>query len=91
MTTVWKYAISDLGEVVLPRGAQILHVDMQGLSLNFWALVNSDEPPETRMFDAFGTGMEIPPSEGTSHKYIGTTMDRIFVWHVFEIVQEPRL
>lgn len=86
MKTIWKFAI--YGPVrfttAMPAGAEILAVQAQGVALRMWALVDPQQPPETRAFQSFGTGHPID-AEIVAH--LGTVQfDRgELVFHVFEV------
>ncbi len=82
--SVWKFSLelAEVQVVPMPSGAQLLHVDMQGGTLNVWALVDPTADPEERKIAVVGTGHPAP-SPGIA-AYVGTAMDRPFVWHVFE-------
>ena len=83
---IWKYELPfqrvgiDGG---LPRGAEILSVQMQGNSLQMWALVDPKAPTEYRAFKIFGTGWDIP-NEPRLH-YLETVQSGELVWHIFEL------
>lgn len=92
MRSIWKFplgvALDDkAAEVTMPEGAQIAHFGVvPGVGEpTVWALVDSDNPPEVRRFQIFGTGHPLP--RGARH--VGTYFDEPFVWHVFEMVGEP--
>jgi hypothetical protein len=87
---VWKYELG--GEVSvysMPKGARVLHVEVQAGTPCLWVLVDPEEPHETRKFLVRGTGEDIP---GPAN-HVGTFLkhpppsdpDRqTFVFHVFE-------
>ncbi len=79
--SVWKFSLelAEVQVVPMPSGAQLLHVDMQAGTLNLWALVDPTAEPEERKIAVVPTGHPAP-SEAA---YVGTAMDRPFVWHVF--------
>ena len=82
MQAIWKYAISrTVGDIEMPRGAQILCVQIQDDDICLWATVNTDAPKEIRTFVIYGTGHNHPVIEGV---HIGTVQQRGLVWHVFE-------
>jgi hypothetical protein len=83
--TIWKFGIglSDVELVMLPRGAEVIHVgiDPQG-SRSLWAIVDPDEPRIAHYFTIVGTGHEL---EGlTIGRHVGTWKEGAFVWHCFE-------
>ena len=89
MLKVFKYPIpvKDRFIMMLPRGAKILSVDMQGDKPMMWALVDADcEAVVSRNFRFSGTGHPIEEKQ-EDLDHIGTfQMDNgKFIWHIFEI------
>lgn len=96
MKTIYKYelAIEDTQEIMLPIGAQILCVQMQGKSPQLWAIIDPHAPKEPRVIDIYGTGhplgdyrlLPLPKPKEDPGKYIGTFQqyEGQLVWHVFE-------
>ncbi len=89
MKTIWKFELeaTRLQNIIMPKGAKILCVQMQGETACLWALVNPDEKEtEARNIETFGTGHTISEDEGTSREYIGTyqLLGGSLVFHVFE-------
>ena len=87
--TIYKYplAVSDFQEVLLPLGAEILTVQVQGENACMWALVNPDEhQKEGRNIEIFGTGHPIGYDMGIRRKYISTfqLQGSQLVFHAFE-------
>ena len=84
MKTIYKYAIgiTDEQAVTMPRGAKILSagLDPQGNPC-VWAEVDTDEKDISVTIEIFGTGNPIQPHP---RKFIGTFVDDVFVWHVYE-------
>lgn len=78
---IYKYDLAHTIE--MPKGAQILSIQMQGNQPTIWALVDLSAPMEDRRFETVGTGWIV--GEGFHH--IATYMDGPFVWHVFEAIQ----
>ena len=67
----------------IPKDGEIIHVGCQEPEkVSFWTIVTLPNDLERRHFRIFGTGYSIP--EG--YEYIGTTLDDLFVWHLFEKV-----
>jgi hypothetical protein len=60
---------------------QIRHVAMQNGWITLWVANHSDLPSRPCRFLVAGTGQVIPSDAA----YLGTVMDGIFVWHVFEV------
>jgi hypothetical protein len=79
---VYKYPLGGPKcSILLPLGAQILTVAMQGENAFLWALVDIDEPEkEEWSFEVFGTGH---PVSKTAGDHFGTLFNGPFVWHVF--------
>lgn len=84
MKTIWKYGFENGPSVThsMPKGAQILHVDVQESIICFWALVDSDAQFELRDFQVFGSGH---PIDVQIKEHLGTVLVDQFVWHVFEV------
>jgi hypothetical protein len=82
MKTIYKYKIDYTGNIKMPKGAQVLCVQVQHNEPHLWALCEPDAEEEERHFDVYGTGWEID----RPGKYIGTFQlnDGSLVFHVFE-------
>ena len=81
----WTLAVTGLQTVAMPRGAQVLSVQMQGGAPQLWALVDEKAPTEPRTFATYGTGDPMP--EVANHgRFVDTyQMDGdSLVFHVFE-------
>ena len=86
MRTIHKYPVSVTDEFVInmPRGAEILSIDLQNDMPYMWVLVDTNNNSKIRKFRVFGTGqLDIPYGV----KYIGTFIILCgnFVGHLFEI------
>jgi hypothetical protein len=84
MITVFKYPLPTWHgpqEHELPEGAKILCVGPQRAFTYLWAEVDTEKPLEVRRFHLVGTGGELPAGRLT---YIGTSIESVFVWHVYE-------
>lgn len=83
MITVWKFEVES-SEISMPKGAEILHIDVQRETPCLWARVDTDCEHETRTFAIVGTGHPCP-----SGCHIGSFLMRggDFVFHVFETTQ----
>ncbi len=83
--TVWKYQLqtTDIQDVLMPQGADILCVQTQGQEPCLWALVNPDAEKGMRRIYIVGTGH--PTGYLTGLSYIGTYQLRggALVFHVF--------
>ena len=85
---IYKYplALTDTQSIVLPEGAEVLHVGMQDDGLMLWALVDADRTGVHRTFQVAGTGHSVSLPGGRL-VYIGTVLAPLgLVWHVFERV-----
>ena len=83
MRAIWKFPLIWGGsqDVRMPRGAEILCVQKQGLTATIWALVDPLALTEARSFEVIGTGWQFDP---TGMRYVSTWQDGDFVWHLFE-------
>ena len=84
MPTIWKYPLHPgTTQHNMPRGATVLHAQMQQGEPVLWALVEPSADQELRTFDVYGTGHGVRENAG---EYIATfQMDGgALVWHVFE-------
>jgi len=52
--------------------------------IEFWAEVDPEAEKEDRKFKVYGTGH--PLMEDVEQKYLGTCFERVFVWHIFEVL-----
>jgi hypothetical protein len=86
--TIWKYTLDvvDVQTIKIPKGAEILTVQMQDSFPCLWVLVDPTAHLESRIFEIFGTGNPITSDMGTSRKYIATFQlnEGRLVFHVFE-------
>jgi hypothetical protein len=77
--------VTDLQQVQMPRGAQVLSVQMQGGAPQLWALVDDNAPTTPRTFATYGTGNPMPEVTyggrfvDTYQMHAGSS-----VFHVFE-------
>jgi hypothetical protein len=86
-TTIWKFPLQatrqDKADVAMPIGAQIVRLAVQGRVAALWAIVDPEQPTETRTFQVFGTGHPLPPGA----RYVGSYDAEPFVWHVVELAR----
>jgi hypothetical protein len=88
---VWKYLlkVTNLQDIDIPIGGQILDLQLYGKEPCLWVLVNENSMTEIRTFCTYCTGQSICFS-GT---YIGTYQYRqkpnvpVMTYHVFEVVK----
>jgi len=84
MSKIFKYPLM-LGENILdmPKGSEILCVQIQHDKPMIWANTNPDNVKEHRKIMVVGTGYEFDNSNLT---YIGTFQELggSMIWHVFE-------
>jgi len=85
--TIWKYplAIETHQCILMPNGAQMLTVQIQGDQPCIWVLVEPDNPYRLRDVYMYGTGHTIPVSKIAEHAYVGTFQldSGRLVFHVF--------
>lgn len=85
---VYKYSVplTDYFSLKLPKGAKVLTVQTQRGEPKIWALVNPENPTETRRFHLAETGHPITEFE-EELSYIGTFQlhGGDFIGHIFEI------
>ena len=92
MKTIWKFDLAIVEgsqEVQMPKGAKVITAGVQqhmrgGDYPRIWAEVDPDAEMESRHFEVFGTGWEIPEERGMVRKYITTAIADPFVWHFYE-------
>lgn len=87
MNRIYKYNLEATDEqtLLMPLGARILCVQMQGPALCLWAEVDDAQTvEERRAFRVIGTGHPIP--DAASLTYIGTVQMRggQLIFHVYE-------
>lgn len=84
---IYKYpvTIDDVFDVEMPRGAQVLSVDVQGGRPQMWARVDPSAPVEQRRFQLRGTGHPLNGNEG---RFVGTFQMHggSLVFHLFESI-----
>lgn len=89
MKRIFKYVFSITDDIVIsmPKGAQILDVQMQHGNPCIWALVTQANPIVERVFRLAGTGHPIESSDVDKYTYIGTFQmrDGALVFHLFEV------
>ena len=85
MLTVWKYELpfpaSNSVSILMPAGARILSLQLQGAKPMLWAQVDDTHLTNYRWFTCYGTGHRLLPSPGV---YVGTFSRDGFIWHVYE-------
>ena len=82
---IYKYGLEcvDTQAVMMPKGAEVLSVQLQDGELTAWAKVDTTAKREPRVFRIMSTGYDTV--EDGLH-YLGTVPRGEFVWHVFEAV-----
>lgn len=84
---IFKYQLenTDIQQVEIPIGAEILCIQNQNEKPCIWALVNPENNKTKRYFEIFGTGHNVP--ENGNRKYIGTYQLScgMLVFHCFEL------
>lgn len=92
---IWKYELetTDIQKLELPKGAEILTVQVQKGIPCLWALVDPsiEIPKERRVIAIFGTGNFINSiAHFSGMKYIATyqLLAGNFIGHVFELINK---
>lgn len=94
---VWKFPldkkINGIITVDIPKGGEILAVQVQNGRPHIWVLVNPQAEEESRYFEAYGTGHNILCAESIKRNYIGTFQlaDGALVFHLFERIEVSSL
>lgn len=75
-------------EILIPIGAEIVHVEVQGSAPQMWAIVDPQAENEVRQFLIFGTGVDLNVlgAESAELHHRATFLIQGFVWHLFELV-----
>jgi len=85
--SIWKFnfPIRDEFQLQMPKGAEILSVQIQHEKPTLWAICDTESKNETRNFSIYGTGHPINPN---GKKFIATFQmaNGSLVWHLFEII-----
>ena len=88
MRTIYKYPLTfqDQSTITLPRGAELLHIDIQNPAsyppeIMLWAMVETTNPSGERRIFMSGTGHQLPAMK---IDHIGTVLHQGYVWHVFD-------
>lgn len=89
--TIWKYPlrVKETETFLMPRGAEILTIQVQNETPCIWALVDPNETyQDERKFEIHGTGNPILLNDSTKRKYIGSfqLMEGQLVFHLFELI-----
>ena len=85
--TIWKFPIetTDFQNLVMPKGAKVLCVQIQDDNPFIWAMVDPSAEKEERSFLVLGTGHPVQ-TEDLNLDYIGTYQlkNGLLVFHLFE-------
>ena len=91
MKKIFKYQLetTDIQQVEMPQGAEILCIKTQNETPCIWALVETNATVTKRIFEIIGTGFNI--TENDNRKYIGTYQlnGGSLVFHCFELLELP--
>lgn len=82
---IWKYPVQD--EVLMPKGAVIIAIQLINEVPTMWALVNPRIKKESRYFKVFGTDWDIDTDIYPLKEHLGTILASSgrLIWHVYEI------
>ena len=79
---IWKFQLAgDYTSIWMPENGRVIHFADQNGVYHIWAEVDPEEFCTNRTFRIVGTGQSIP--EG-NNEYLGTILDGVFVWHLYE-------
>lgn len=83
---IWKYPLdlTDQQAPIMPQGAKLLDVQVQGPQLCLWALVDEKAPVSPRKIAIYGTGNPMPDQPG---EYVATFQIHggALVFHAFDL------
>jgi hypothetical protein len=83
---IWKWTLdlSDVQPVIIPKGAKLLSVQMQGDTPQLWVLCDEKADKERRHIAIYGTGTPLPDEPG---EFISTFQlhGGALVFHAFEV------
>ena len=89
MKTVWKFPfeMTDTVRIMMPAGAQLLHLETQHGVPCLWALVDPESEKVRRKFRLAGTGHPLPDDIG---RHLGSfqLLEGNLVFHLFEEANE---
>jgi len=88
---VWKYEIpiQDEFTIQIPRGSDILYVDVQRGKPCLWALVDPNERLTSYQFILMGTGHLIKTDLALTHRGSFRLCEGAVVFHLFEAGESP--
>ena len=85
---IFKYQLetTDVQQLEMPQGAEILCIQTQNGIPCIWALVEPNATVTKRAFEIFGTNCNVP--ENAKRKYVGTYQlnNGGLVFHCFELL-----
>lgn len=89
MKSIWKYplGVTDIQDVPMPIGAEVLSVQIQHGMPCIWAIVDTAGKTEHRVFKMYGTGHPLTINEKDNEVFIGTFQVNAgaLVFHLFEV------
>lgn len=85
---IWKHEliIKDRQIISIPRGAELLDVQVQGNIPYLWFLCDPEASQVGRIIALYGTGHPLP-TDAPTWVYIATFQTPPFVWHAFDLGQ----
>lgn len=86
MHTIWKTVLepTDLQEIEVPAGAEMLCARDQHDQLAVWYRCDPEAPKERRKIAICGTGHPAPGRDGSRYLGTGSLHDGQLIFHVFE-------
>ena len=81
---VWKYSLKGVIDIAMPQGSTLLFFAVKDETALLWCEVQPANDFVVRSFQIVGTGQSVPPEA----EYIGTCLDKAYVWHLYELHRE---
>ena len=95
MLVIYKYPLilDDWQTLELPKGYQILDIQTQLEDIFLWALIDNEEQEMEKVtIMIIGTGRPgMQTIDKEKYKYLKTTQQPPFVWHVFQYLTDTNI
>ena len=90
--TIWKFPLGEVNDLLtlsVPKGAELLTMQVQNGEPCIWALVDPSAPKVTRAFAVRGTGHDASGLEASKHVGSFQLLGGRLVFHVFDLGELP--
>lgn len=86
-SVIWKFAIAkeEYPVIVMPSGANLLHVGVQNGGWFVWAAVDPEAACVARSFQVVGTGERFEWQDGVQREYLNSVQEGSYIFHVFAL------